>query len=144
MRNWPVKMDPKARLLRSTCVAAGCCVGLLAWTVTTLGGADRPGPSNLAGDYAGQVRPLMSQYCLTCHSTQKKKGDLDLERFASLEQVRKDLRPWQGVLEMLENGEMPPKGKPQPPLAERRRFVVWVRAMLDAEARARAGDPGRV
>jgi len=101
-------------------------------------------PTELARTYADQVRPLLAQHCLKCHSTKKHKGDLDLERFTSLDLARKDVRVWQGVLEMLENGEMPPKKNPQPPTADRQRLVAWVRDLLDAEARARAGDPGRV
>src|SRR5439155_10602776 len=41
-------------------------------------------------------------------------------------------------------GEMPPKDKPQPTAEERKRLIEWVRGFLDAEARARAGDPGYV
>src|SRR6185503_16008804 len=40
--------------------------------------------------------------------------------------------------------EMPPKEKPQPTAAERKRLVDWTRTFLDAEARARAGDPGDI
>lgn len=95
-------------------------------------------------EYATVVQPLLTKYCLSCHSTKVKKGSLDLERFASLEQVRRDLKPWQQVIEMLEAGEMPPKKKPQPTAEERKKLVTWVHGFLDAEARARAGDPGHV
>src|SRR6266568_95692 len=95
------------------------------------------------GDYAA-VRPLVHKYCLACHATKVKKGDLDLERFATVDDVRKDVKPWQAVIEMLEAGEMPPKGKPQPSADERKRIIAWTRGFLDAEALARQGDPGRV
>ncbi|MBV8880847.1 MAG: DUF1587 domain-containing protein, partial [Planctomycetaceae bacterium] len=101
-------------------------------------------PSDLGAEYDAKVRPLLAKYCITCHSTAKKKGDLDLERFASLAAVGKDLKPWPLVIENLENGEMPPKKSPQPTADERAALTAWTRAMLDAEARARAGDPGRV
>jgi hypothetical protein len=26
------------------------------------------------------IRPVLKEYCITCHSTEKQKGDLDLER----------------------------------------------------------------
>ncbi|HEX4591700.1 MAG TPA: DUF1587 domain-containing protein, partial [Gemmataceae bacterium] len=95
-------------------------------------------------EYAAVVRPAMQKYCLGCHSTKLKKGSLDLERFASLDDSRKDLKVWQQTIEMLEAGEMPPAGKSQPSDDERRQLVVWARGFLDAEARARSGDPGRV
>src|SRR6476646_2889956 len=71
-------------------------------------------------DFAA-VRPLVQKYCLACHSSKVKKGDLDLERFATVDDIRKEVKPWQAVVEMLEAGEMPPKGKPQPSAEERKR-----------------------
>lgn len=90
------------------------------------------------------IKPLLAKYCLTCHSTKAKKGSLDLERFATLDDIRKEVKPWQGLIEQVEAGEMPPKGKPQPSDAEKKELVGWVREFLDAEARARSGDPGHV
>jgi len=107
------------------------------------GPAAAPDP-DLAGDYAERVRPILAKHCLGCHSTQKKKGDLDLERYATLDAIRKDLKPWPMVIENLENGEMPPKKSPRLAADEKSTITGWVRAMLDVEARARAGDPGRV
>jgi hypothetical protein len=104
----------------------------------------RPADPDLASDYAEKVKPVLAKYCLSCHSTQKKKGDLDLERFAGMAAIRKDLKPWPMLIENLENGEMPPKKSPQPSAEERKLLTTWTRAMLDVEARARAGDPGRV
>lgn len=100
--------------------------------------------ADFQGEYARDVRPLLQRYCLQCHSTKEKKGSLDLERFTSLDLVRKDLGPWQQLIEMLEAGEMPPKKKRQPADRERTLLVDWTRRFLDAEARARAGDPGHV
>ena len=90
------------------------------------------------------IRPLLKQYCLTCHSTEKHKGDLDLERFSSPSEIRKHPKVWQSVAEQLASGEMPPKDKPQLKPAERERLASWVRLTLDDLARASAGDPGPV
>jgi hypothetical protein len=95
-------------------------------------------------DYRREIRPLLKQYCLGCHSTEKHKGDLDLERFTSLGEILKHPRVWQDVVEKLSLGEMPPKEKPQPTLAERERLVTWVDNALDKVAKAHAGDPGPV
>src|SRR5580765_3381974 len=97
-----------------------------------------------AADYGREIRPLVKQYCLGCHSTEKHKGDLDLERFTSLAEVLKHPKPWQAVVEQLALGEMPPKEKPQPTAAERARLLDWANSALDTAARARAGDPGPV
>lgn len=94
--------------------------------------------------YQQNIRPLLETYCLACHSTEKHKGDLDLERFSSFEQVLKDGNVWQRVAEQLGEGEMPPKEKPQPTTAERGRLLGWVTNLLHTIALANAGDPGPV
>ena len=90
------------------------------------------------------VRPLLKAYCLGCHSTKSKKGSLDLERFAMLGDLRGDVKPWLGMIEQIETGEMPPKDKPQPTALEKKRLTTWVRSFLDGEALAKSGDPGVV
>src|SRR6266545_4686277 len=97
-----------------------------------------------AADYEREIRPLLKEFCLGCHSTEKHKGDLDLERFTSVSEVMKHPKVWQGVVEQLSLGEMPPKEKPQPAEAERVRLLGWANGVLDEVALARAGDPGPV
>ncbi|OWK36423.1 hypothetical protein FRUB_08986 [Fimbriiglobus ruber] len=119
-------------------------LGVLALAVSGSGTAQKPAAADAKAEYTTTVRPLVQKYCAACHSAKVQKGDLDLERFTSLDLIRKDLKPWQHVIEQLEAGEMPPKEKPQPTADERKRIVAWARGFLDAEARARAGDPGDV
>jgi hypothetical protein len=97
-----------------------------------------------AANYDKDIRPLLGKYCLDCHSTEKQKGELDLERFKSIAEVIKDPKVWQGVLDQISLGEMPPGEKPQPTLAQKEQLQIWVNAALDAAAQARAGDPGPV
>jgi len=93
----------------------------------------------------GQViQPLLREYCLTCHSTADKKGELDLERFQSIEQVKQHPAVWQAVLEQLAHNEMPPKDKRQPTAEQKRAIAAWVQATLDEVSLASAGDPGPV
>ncbi len=106
--------------------------------------AEDAGLRSLDRDFSEEIRPLLRQYCLICHSTEKQKGDLDLERFASFDDVLKNPKVWQTVVEQLSLGEMPPKEKPQPAAAERDRLLGWVASALDEAAKARAGDPGPV
>ena len=94
--------------------------------------------------FAKSIHPLLTEYCLKCHSTEKHKGDLDLELFSSLGEVKKHPKIWQTVVEQLSNNEMPPKDKPQPTAAQREQLLNWVNAVLDEVALARAGDPGPV
>ena len=95
-------------------------------------------------EYSEGVLPLLRRYCLKCHSTEKSKGELDLERFRQLAQVRAELKPWQKIIHQLVNDEMPPKKSSQLSVAEERLLLGWIDSLLAGEARERAGDPGRV
>ena len=125
-------------------LAAGACVLFVAAWAATAASTEPTPTADPAADYAAHVRPLMARYCLSCHSKEKKRGDLNLERFDTLDAVRQDLRPWQAVREKLDAGEMPPAKAPQPAPEERERLAAWVRGFLAEEAKAHAGDPGRV
>ena len=90
------------------------------------------------------VKPLVGNYCLKCHSSEKHKGDIDLQQFVSATNVFQHPKSWEKVLEQLNSGDMPPREKPQPAPEERQRLLAGVNALLDAAAQARAGDPGPV
>ena len=103
------------------------------------------GTAQLSGaDFQKDIRPLLKEYCLKCHSTKDHKGDLDLERFKSLDSLKSAPKIWQQVEEQLELGEMPPKDKPQLSNAQKTKLVAWVRGTLNDIAKSRAGDPGPV
>lgn len=124
-----------------------CILVLLAANTAVSPAADPSADTftQLADQFANDVRPLLQQYCLECHSSEVKEGELDLERFASLDDVRGAATIWQQVVELLADGEMPPKDFPtQPTDDERQRLLGWARRYLDAEALANAGDPGPV
>jgi hypothetical protein len=119
-------------------VAAACCSIL---------------PSSSAADlvtkgaskaFSTDVKPLVAKHCLKCHSTEKHKGNIDLEQFVSPAEALKHPKPWERALEQLTNRNMPPPEKPQPTPEERQRLLSGVNAILDAAAQARAGDPGPV
>lgn len=98
----------------------------------------------LGEEFASQTAPSLRRYCLECHATADPAGELDLERFAGLAEVRGDTKVWIKVAEMLDNGEMPPQDAEQPNQDERRQLRDWVERYLHAEAYAQAGDPGPV
>lgn len=119
-------------------------IGGLITLVGTIAAADVPNARALERDFQRKALPVLKEYCLGCHSTEKHKGDLDLERFTSLTEVVKHPKIWQGVVDQMALGEMPPKEKPQPSKAQAAQLTGWVAGALDAAAQARAGDPGPV
>lgn len=97
-----------------------------------------------ADDYVEKVLPVLRDSCLNCHSTKKQKGDVDLERFATVADIRRDPQVWESVLEQVVSGEMPPK-KEKPLSADAKKALLdWTRRTLDEVAIANAGDPGPV
>jgi hypothetical protein len=97
-----------------------------------------------ADSFDQSIRPLLRDYCVTCHSTDKQEGELDLERFSSLEQVKQQADVWERVQEQLALGEMPPKDAKQVSTEQKTLLVDWVRTTLNEIALANSGDPGPV
>ena len=64
--------------------------------------------AELAEDFTKEIRPLMAKKCYQCHNATKTKGDLNLERFESLEAIKAELDIWHEVLEKVQAYEMPP------------------------------------
>ena len=125
-------------------LAVGAAAAALLATARGSDGADVPDRGALERAYEPEIRGLVRQYCEKCHSEKRIEADIDLAEFATMADVGKRPQTWQKVGEMLESGQMPPKKAPQPTDAERARLRGWVHDYLTIEARAHAGDPGRV
>ena len=110
----------------------------------TLPAADGVDFQTFERTFLSDARPIILRTCEKCHSSEVMEADIDLSLFKSLADIRKHPDVWQKVHEMLESGQMPPKDAPQPTEAERTSLQQWVKSYLKAEARSRAGDPGRV
>ncbi len=101
--------------------------------------------ATLQGQFSAVQKPLVKEFCLGCHSTVENQGELDLQQFRSVDDIRDNVTPWLRVLEMLDDGEMPPKeAKRQPTKEELQSIRSWVRTLLDAIAISNSGDPGPV
>lgn len=89
---------------------------------------------------------FLNQYCLRCHTTEKREGELDLEVLLKAGEAskQKNGKIWRKVREMLDTGEMPPKESKQPTATTKEDFSRWLKNYMDDLARSQAGDPGRV
>lgn len=102
------------------------------------------GADDLAQSFARQTQPMLVKSCGDCHGKEPKDNDLDLTSFGSAQAIIAKPKVLSDVAERLRLGDMPPKDAPQPTPAEREQLLGWIDAALDAEAAARAGDPGPV
>lgn len=91
-----------------------------------------------------EIHPLLVRTCGNCHGKEPKDNDLDLTRYVSAQEIIAKPKVLVDVAERLRLGDMPPKEAPQPTQAQREQMLGWIAAALDAEAAARAGDPGAV
>lgn len=107
-------------------------------------GVKAPEFQHMGRVYRDEIQPLVKQFCLDCHNSIDEDGDLDLERFKTLESVRQDPRVFQKMLGQLRDNEMPPEDEPQLSEAQKKSLIKWIESYLDAEALANAGDPGPV
>jgi hypothetical protein len=123
-------------------VAMGVCAALLLSPST--GRPDEAKLKALEAAYQSEIRPLTARYCHKCHGEELAEAEINFAARSSWTDVRKQPGTWQKVAEMLDSGQMPPEDARQPSEVERTRLRKWVRDYLTVEAKARAGDPGRV
>ena len=114
-----------------------------------LGGVSLPGvlsgqQVDLERAYGTDIRPMLKRYCFECHSGEDSEADIDLDSFKEITDIRRATKVWLKVADMLSSRQMPPRKSEQPGTEEHQKLLQWVQGFLTAEARAHAGDPGRV
>ena len=90
---------------------------------------------------ADATAQLIEQYCLDCHDSGTKKGDLVLEGLNTA-QLAANTRTAEQVVKKLHHRQMPPIGEVRPETTTYDRVVAEVAAALDRAATARP-NPGR-
>ena len=106
--------------------------------------ADERAPMTISESFEKQIQPLLVKACGECHGKTPKDNDLNLTSFGSARAILAQPKTLRIVARRVRRGNMPPKEAPQPDEAEREQLLGWITAALDAEATARAGDPGPV
>jgi hypothetical protein len=107
-----------------------------------------PAPQTISAEsrelFLKQVQPLLAKACGNCHGKEPVDNELDLTSFGSAQAIIARPNVLSVIAERVGSGDMPPKEAPQLAPAEREQLLGWITAALDAEAAARAGDPGPV
>ncbi len=125
------------------CFPPTLILALSAIAVGMARGADAPHAASDAA-FKAKVAPVLTKYCAGCHGGAKPKGELDLARFPDTASILAARPKWEALLEAVEAGEMPPKGKPRPDQAESAAVVAWLQSLLTSTDCAAINDPGRV
>ena len=86
----------------------------------------------------------MKQHCLACHGEKEPKAELSLAKLGDEASILKARKTWLKILQMVEQGEMPPKEKPKPTADEVANFTKAVNDIFDRADQNAKPDPGRV
>jgi hypothetical protein len=108
--------------------------GLLIGTLLPLAGAE--------SSYTKDAKPFIDTYCVSCHSPEKKKADLDLTVFKDDDTASRATKLWRNVIDQVHGHLMPPENaKKQPSAAERDAVIA---ALKNLKRYSGPPDPGRV
>jgi cytochrome c5 len=110
-----------------------CCLGLIG------------SPARAAADTKPTNEPsrkFFEQYCQTCHSGAKPKGDFRVDALSQDFADKANREKWLNVVEQLKTGAMPPKEKLRPSAQEAKALTDWINGRVAAET-ARNAVQGR-
>jgi cytochrome c5 len=90
------------------------------------------------------IAPLLQKYCNDCHSGEKPRAGLVLDKYENEKGVIENRKTWEKVLKMVRTREMPPPKRSQFAPEELERFTGWVDAAINRIDCSQGVDPGRV
>jgi hypothetical protein len=94
--------------------------------------------------FEDRFRPFLARHCVVCHGEHKAKGNLRLDKL-TIDLADGTVRGhWTAVTKRLEVGEMPPEGRPRPPVEDVRALVDWLKPRVAAAEIAARTTQGRV
>jgi len=76
------------------------------------------------------VRPFLKQHCYQCHGAKKQENDKRFDSLGTELSKVETLVAWQGILDQLNLGEMPPEDSPQPDEKETSRVIELLTGQL--------------
>jgi len=127
MEHFLIKHKPLALLL-------ACCANLC----VSSGSMAAEIPSGEPG-HRSHVKPFFETYCIKCHGPEKSKGKLTLHTLDGDLAAGGEIERWEDILEVLNQGEMPPEDEKQPSDAEREAVKAWIDQGMRAQV-AKASD----
>jgi mono/diheme cytochrome c family protein len=115
---------------------------LLGLGVVLLGGQTHAAHSAATQDDT-PAPAFLAKHCLECHGIEKPKGNLRLDRLSPDFADKASRDRWLTVLEQVQTGAMPPKGRPRPPEKDAQTLAHWINGRVAAALAARRAE-GRV
>ena len=88
-------------------------------------------------------KPFLKAHCFECHGPDKQKGELRFDTLGNDLSDLHTLEAWQGILDQLNLGEMPPKKQPKPPFEETSRLINGLTPVLQRAYARRKSTGGQ-
>ena len=89
------------------------------------------------------VRPFLEKHCFSCHGADKQENDLRVDTLAVDLSDVETLRRWQGILDQLNLGEMPPESEPTPDASRQAEVIDLLTQRLRKAYAARRSTGGK-
>jgi mono/diheme cytochrome c family protein len=87
-------------------------------------------PKALQASFEQQVKPFFQKNCVSCHNAELMTSGVRVDNLdGTLEDSH--LKMWEHIRGRIKGQSMPPKGMPQPTLAERQQVVDWITQALE-------------
>src|SRR5689334_5048901 len=119
-------------------------LGLALAALLTSAALSPAAPAKPAPDYKKDVAPLLTRYCVRCHSGMRARGGLKLDAYPDEAAVLKSKLTWEKVADALRSGDMPPPNRPRPSDAELATLNGWLSTVVLKADCTGQKDPGRV
>ena len=121
------------------------CARLLATASLSLttGARAEPDSAALETRWQREILPLMETYCHDCHADGMKKGELAIDHYDSISDMRQHREVWKRIRDHIRHRLMPPLDEDQPADDEREKLLAWIDDAVFPVDPAKP-DPGRV
>ncbi len=114
------------------------------WLILGLGlGLARLDAGEAPPNRHGEVAGFLATYCLECHDTEVRKGDLDLTDFTLTPEDPTNFAAWVKLHDRVDSGEMPPGKKARPDASDQAAFLASLSTSLIRAGQERITREGR-
>ena len=100
-------------------------------------------PLAARAEFEKEALPFVKKFCARCHNAKTKRGDLDLERFQTSADVKKEALVWEQAAARTRAHEMPPDGAKRPSIEARRKFLAWAKTIERKDKDCKEGKKNR-
>jgi hypothetical protein len=113
----------------------------ISWITVLLAASNSIEAQPQASKLSSPLPAVIDKYCISCHDSEEKKGDLNLDGI-NLEDVTQRPEIWEKVVRKLRARQMPPAGKQRPDESTYNAILSKLETSLDSAA-AQHPNPGR-